>query len=85
LLLRDYAARFDAAANKLGLDPGAPLEWWEKGEVVRASLPDVLVELGFLWIREGDFDRWLLVKKTPTLVSRYKLQCWGEFQQHGLQ
>lgn len=56
-LMRDYEARFDATAKELGLDPSAPLEWWEKGEVVRASLPDVLVDLGFLWIREGDFDR----------------------------
>ncbi len=44
-------------AERLGLDPTAPMEWWDKGKVVRASLPDALVELGFLWIREGDFDR----------------------------
>ena len=56
-LWRAYERRFTATAKRFGLDPSAPLEWWEKGEVVRASLPDVLVELGFLRIREGDFDR----------------------------
>jgi len=56
-LLRAYKARFTEAAERLGLDPTAPMEWWDKGKVVRASLPDALVELGFLWIREGDFDR----------------------------
>ena len=49
--------RFRAVAKELGLDPDAPMEWWTWGQVVRASLPDVLVEHGLLMIREGDFEQ----------------------------